>query len=309
AASETIAAAMQVLAHTDAVMFDMRQNGGGFPHTVRFLCSYLFDEPTHLNSLYFRQGDRTEEFWTLDDLPGTRMPEVPVFVLTSAETFSGAEEFCYNLRTQERATLVGETTRGGANPGGLFDVNPQLEIFIPRGRAINPITGTNWEGTGVEPHIAVDAASALDKALECARPAAEVFRAARVARWDAFDAAHKEAIRLYDVGRIGDAAVAIAAGLRAAHAAHLMGEPDINMLGYDILQDGRTALAIAILTFNVETYPESSNAWDSLGEASMAGGQIDEAIAHYERSIELDPANENARTKLAELRAGQSMTP
>lgn len=178
-AKPTAAAAMNFIGHTDAVIFDMRFNRGGSPDMVRYVTSWFFDEPTHLNSLYFREGDRTMEFWTLEEIPGTQRPDVPLFVLTSAETFSAAEEFSYNLRTRERATLVGETTAGGANPGGTFDINEGFSAFIPGGRAINPITGTNWEGVGVVPHVQVPADEALDTALELARSAAEDRRARR----------------------------------------------------------------------------------------------------------------------------------
>lgn len=179
---DTAAAAMQFVANSDALIFDMRENGGGYPRMVQFVCSYFFSEPTHLNSLYWREGDRTEEFWTLDDIPGTRMPDVPLFVLTSPRTFSGAEEFSYNLRTRDRATLIGESTKGGANPGRFVVMDERFGIVIPTGRAINPVTGTNWEGVGVEPHIAVAAEDALARALTEARPAAEAYGAARFDR-------------------------------------------------------------------------------------------------------------------------------
>jgi RimJ/RimL family protein N-acetyltransferase len=173
-ARDTAMAAMAFLGNADALIVDLRQNGGGSPEMVQLLCTYLFDEPTHLNSLYWRETDETQEFWTLstDELPGPRLPDVPVFLLTSRNTFSGAEEFAYNLRCLERATLIGETTGGGAHPGGSFPVNDQLGIFISLGRAINPITGTNWEGTGVAPHIECKANDAMGKAVELARKAA-----------------------------------------------------------------------------------------------------------------------------------------
>jgi len=174
---DTAVAAMGFLANSDAIIVDLRRNGGGSPEMVQLLCSYFFDEPTHLNSLYWRAEDRTDEFWTLDELPGRRMSDVPLFILTSRDTFSGAEEFAYNMQTRERATVVGETTGGGAHPGDLFDVDGTLAIFIPTGRAINPVTGTNWEGTGVMPDVPVDAAKALDEALGRARRAAEEHRA------------------------------------------------------------------------------------------------------------------------------------
>ena len=113
--------------------------------------SYFFDQKLLLNSLYWREGDRTQEFWTLADVGGMKMPDVPLFVMTSNRTFSGAEEFSYNMQTQKRATLVGQTTGGGANPGGTMRINDNLSVFIPTGKAINPITKTNWEGVGVVP--------------------------------------------------------------------------------------------------------------------------------------------------------------
>jgi hypothetical protein len=159
---KAIGAAMTELADSDALIVDMRKNGGGDPAGVAFLTSYLFDKRTHLNDLYFREGDRTQEFWTLDELPGKKYgQQKPVYVLTSARTFSGGEEFSYNLQQLGRATLVGETTGGGANPGGVRQLGPYFSVFVPDGRAINPITHTNWEHTGVVPHVKVPAADAL----------------------------------------------------------------------------------------------------------------------------------------------------
>lgn len=164
-AKETIAGVMEFLANTDAIIFDMRLNGGGDPAGVQLICSYLFgDEPVHLNDLYYRPNDETEEFWTLRKVDGKKMPDVPVYVLTSGYTFSGAEEFTYNLKNLKRATIVGETTGGGAHPGGMNPVNKQFVIFIPVGRAINPITKTNWEGTGVTPDYPVKSELALEQA-------------------------------------------------------------------------------------------------------------------------------------------------
>jgi C-terminal processing protease CtpA/Prc len=118
----------------------------------------------HLNDLYWRTGDRTQQFWTLPYVPGKRYVDKDVYVLTSKQTFSGAEEFTYNLKNLKRATIIGETTGGGAHPGGVFRINEHFQIFIPTGRAINPITKTNWEGTGVKPDIEVAAELALKTA-------------------------------------------------------------------------------------------------------------------------------------------------
>jgi retinol-binding protein 3 len=163
-AGEKATQAMGFVADTDALIFDLRKNGGGAPDQVAWLCSYLFDERVHLNDLYFRPGDRTDEFWTDPGVPGRKYVGKDVYVLTSSGTFSGAEEFAYNLQTQKRATLVGETTGGGANPGGMARLHEHFSMFVPSGRAINPITKTNWEGVGVVPEVKIDADKALAKA-------------------------------------------------------------------------------------------------------------------------------------------------
>lgn len=167
--AETVAAAMNFVNNTDALIFDLRQNGGGDPAMVALICSYLFgDKPVHLNDLYFREGNKTEEFWTKATVAGKKYGDKDVYILTSNRTFSGAEEFANNLKVLKRATIIGETTGGGANPGGSVRLNEHFQVFVPGGRAINPITKTNWEGTGVEPDVKVP----KDQALHAAQLAA-----------------------------------------------------------------------------------------------------------------------------------------
>ena len=163
-AGETIVAAMNFLANADAVIIDLRNNGGGSPYTIQIISSYFLEEYTHLNSFEWRDADSIEQFWTLRYVPGKKMYDTDLYILTSSRTFSAAEEFTYNMKNLERATLVGETTGGGAHPGGDRIVNSYFLVWIPSGRAINPISKTNWEGEGIAPHIAVPRDQALDKA-------------------------------------------------------------------------------------------------------------------------------------------------
>jgi len=162
---------MSATADAKALIIDLRTNGGGSPFVVALVSSYLFGEDSvHLNSLYFRPANRTDDFYTDPRVAGRKFgPDKPIYVLTSSRTFSGAEEFAYNLQTRKRATIVGETTGGGANPGRGFPLPADLTVFVPTGRAINPITKTNWEGVGVKPDVAVDASRALDVAHDLAK--------------------------------------------------------------------------------------------------------------------------------------------
>jgi hypothetical protein len=165
----TAIAAMNFLGNVDAIIFDLRENGGGDPRMVALLCSYLFGESTHLNDLWTRKGDTTEQFWTLPYVPGKRLDGKPAFVLTSKRTFSGGEEFTYNMKNLKRATIIGETTGGGAHPVSGHRIDDHFMIGVPFARAINPISKTNWEGTGVEPDVKVPAADALATAQKLAK--------------------------------------------------------------------------------------------------------------------------------------------
>jgi hypothetical protein len=162
---DTAVAAMNFLANSSAIIFDLRFNGGGSPSMIQLISSYLFEERQHLNSFHVRRTDSIEQYWTQAKVQGPKMVDTPVYILTSGGTFSAAEEFTYNLKNMERATVVGETTGGGAHPVDslMLDLGDghYARMSLPFGRAINPITGTNWEGTGVTPDIETPAAQAL----------------------------------------------------------------------------------------------------------------------------------------------------
>lgn len=164
----TAIAALNFIANADAVIFDLRANGGGDPKMIALICTYLFAEPTHLNDLWERKSGTTQQYWTLPYVPGKRMDTAPVYVLTSNRTFSGAEEFTYDLQNLKRATVVGETTGGGAHLVRGERINAHFMIGVPFAKAINPVSKTNWEGTGVQPDVKVSAADALTTAQKLA---------------------------------------------------------------------------------------------------------------------------------------------
>ena len=161
-AADTLAAAMTTLAHTDALIIDLRNNGGGDAATSTLLASYLLDGRTHLSDFYYREGNRLEQRWSLDFVPGQRYGQKKeVVVLTSKDSFSAAEDFAYALKNLKRATIVGETTGGGANAGKDVPLMSHFVAFIPLSRLTNPITRTNWEGVGVTPDVKVCAEDAM----------------------------------------------------------------------------------------------------------------------------------------------------
>jgi Peptidase family S41/N-terminal domain of Peptidase_S41 in eukaryotic IRBP len=164
----TVVAAMNFLAHTDVLIFDLRDNHGGDPDMVDFMVSYLFRQSTHVNDLANRHDNETHQYWTLPWVPGPRLTDQPVYVLTSHQTFSGGEEFTFDLQTQKRATIVGETTGGGAHPVRGLSAGDHFSIGVPFARAINPLTHGDWEGKGVEPDVKVSAADALATAQKLA---------------------------------------------------------------------------------------------------------------------------------------------
>jgi hypothetical protein len=164
----TAAAAMAKLNRADAIIFDLRDNPGGYANTVALVATYLFDRPTHLNDFYDRSQNSTEESWTLPPVPGNTLADKPVFVLTSSTTFSAAEGFSYDLKMLKRATLVGERTSGRGHMGAPHRIDDHFTIRVPSMKVINPISKTNWEGTGVEPDVKVKAADALRTAINLA---------------------------------------------------------------------------------------------------------------------------------------------
>lgn len=164
----TVVAAMNFLAHVDALIIDLRDNGGGDPKMVDMVVSYLVGGSAHINDVYFRNSNNTHQYWTLPYVPGPKLTRQPVYVLTSKRTFSAGEEFCYDLRTLERATLIGETTGGGAHPVSGHPIDDHFMLEVPEGRSINPVTHEDWEGTGVAPEVAVNPDEALPTAEKLA---------------------------------------------------------------------------------------------------------------------------------------------
>lgn len=177
-----IDAAMARLAGARALILDLRENGGGGEPALKRLMGHLAPEPMALEEIHMRRcapdpadpegciqdGSRDVEIRRADTVAHPTFPTQPIYVLTSGRSFSAAEAVAYDLQAAGRATVVGEATGGGANPSTTMDLGPWFTVVMPIAVSRHPLTGTNWEGVGVQPDVAVPAERALDEAVRLA---------------------------------------------------------------------------------------------------------------------------------------------
>jgi hypothetical protein len=157
---------MAMFANVKALIIDLGHNRGGGPEMVRYLSAYLFDKPTHLVSSFARGMDAPMERWTSERVAGKRLPDIPVYVLTSRRTISAAESFAFGLKVNKRITIVGERTAGGGHFGDFVSLPGGFYMFLPRGRTYDPKTNQGWEAEGIKPDIEVKYEDALRTAIE-----------------------------------------------------------------------------------------------------------------------------------------------
>jgi len=308
-AGKKVEAVMSFLSNMDAVIIDLRNEVmGGRPEMVQLISSYFFDKPTLLGRTYFRKDDITDENWTLETVKGKRMPHVSLYILTDEDVFSAGESFTYSLQALKRATVIGERTKGGAHITKPFRIGNRFIVRIPWGRAINPITGTNWEGTGVEPDIKVKSKKALDVALKIAGKQAEERRREREAR-DTEAAEEllrglRECERMFEEGMGDEASDLLTEVMDDGFSSGVITEEFSDDIGYYLLEKGSMDAAITLFKYNTKRFPDSYNAYHSLGEAYMRKGNSELAITNIEKSLQLNPGNGFAKKMLEELRAG-----
>lgn len=158
---QALKGAMQFLSNSDAIIIDLRNNGGG--QGSQYLPSYFFAEGELINlgGCLCRDSSLNVESWTLSRIEGKRMPETDLYILTSSKTFSAAEGFAYSMQSLKRGVVVGESTKGGAHPVDILIVKGGILTQFPICESFNPITKTNWERVGVKPDIKTSSESAL----------------------------------------------------------------------------------------------------------------------------------------------------
>jgi len=302
-AKDMILAAMTFLASANAIIIDVRENGGG---SGDYLSSYFLPYPTQLCGLYTRQSGALMECWTRRDIGMQPRTDVPVFIVTGPRTFSAAEYFAYDMQSRKRATLVGEPTKGGAHDIDLFRIDDQFEISISTGRAVSPVTGGNWEGTGVIPDVPTAPAAAMDKALLLARKAAETYGRGKDEKLkkavDEMQAYVDRAEKAFREGRKDDADAALDSLFRVARSAGVLTEFFIDVFAYEYQSGENEAMLLALLKKATELFPRSPEAHARLAEVSYDLGKKAQALSYAQKTLELDPENRIAAKILQKLK-------
>lgn len=304
-AKRLLLGAMDFLSSANAIIIDLRENRGGSGKLTPWLCSYFLPHPTQLTGTYYRNDNIAEEWWTMEHVEGKRLLDVPLFLLIGKNTFSAAEYLAYDLKVRKRATLVGEPTKGGAHSVDLYPVGDRFEIYIPTARAVNPVTGSNWEGTGVLPDVQVPSEKTLETALELAKKAAQEYgQAKNEKRAHAVEKMQEkldQAEALYEQGRDTDARLLLDAVFLDVSQSDMLNEFFIDVLAYHYSSRRSYQIATDIMIKQIELYPESPGACESLAWAYYRQGDKNRAAKYFKKVLELDKNNSIAQQMLEKL--------
>ncbi|MFK7954780.1 MAG: S41 family peptidase [Lysobacterales bacterium] len=300
--------AMHMLSTSDAIIIDLRNNHGGRGDMVEYLLSHFFAEPVATTKATKRQGDTyTETLSYTKALPNIRtMPDIPLFVLISSDTYSAAEGFSYPLKNYGRALFIGATTKGGANPGDLLSLNDQLNIFIPDVSVTHPTKNESWENVGIKPDVEARSGDALGIAIQMAQRAAESYRSDNDEKARRLLIHLDKTIKTYEHEPVNDA---ITNAYLACRANDLIFERwEINSLAHNYLNRGNhPATAAALFKANTVLYPQSSSAHANYAEALVRDGQMSAAISAFSQAVSLgekygDTNTQRYRDRLQTLR-------
>jgi hypothetical protein len=301
-ARDMAVAAMKFLSNAQAIIIDVRENGGG---SGDYLSSFFLPYPTQLSGSYSRQDGSLTESWTRRDIGMEPRTDIPIFILTGPNTFSAAESFAYDMQSRKRATIVGEPTKGGANSVDVFGVGDQFEFYISTARAISPVTGENWEGTGIIPDISVPSAAALDRAIAEAKKAGEAYGRAEDAKLkkavEEMQIQADEAAKLYRDSRKESADAALDSLFKIAEKTGLISEFFIGVFAYNFQSPADERMLFAVLEKNIEYFPESFTAYELLASVYSSRGKKELAQQYYRKVLDLDPQNRNAAQMIKTL--------
>jgi len=280
-------AVMGYFSTADALIIDLRENGGGSSLGL-YWSSYFLEDEVVLSAKYERRTDNYSELKTVK-VEGDKRLDMPLYILTSDFTFSAAEAFAYDLQSRNRAVVIGESTGGGAHPVNFMRLEHGYGIIMPYARSINPVTKTNWEGIGVQPDIPTSKQKTLVVAQETAKIAAKKYREEPFLTL-------KEIFSKKEVTQDEKVYELIELLLRRKHLEDFM----INNMGYFYLDNDQTSSALAIFKANLRLFPDSPNAHDSYAEALVLLGEKEEALHHFKQAVSLAKAQNDVNKEVYE---------
>jgi len=304
-AKQMLINAIQFLSTANAIIIDLRENQGGSGDFIPLLCSYFLPYPTPLTGTYYSKENITLDSRTYKEIEGKRLLEVPLFILISNKTFSAAEYLSYNLKVTKRAALIGEPTKGGAHSVDWFQVGERFEIYIPTARAINPITGTNWEGKGIMPDVQVTSDSALDTAIVLAKKAAIEYGKTK-------DEKIKEIVNimqrqldetelLFNKGNEDIAGILLDSTFQILSHTDMLNEWFIRVLAYHYSSLNAKEMATGILEKMIKYFPNTPSAYKSLAWTYFNQGNNTLALKYFRQAAELNPEDNDAVIMIKKL--------
>jgi len=284
--------AMDFLSNSDALIIDLRKNTGGHPEMIEFITSYFFEDRVQLTGAYQRVTGGIQESWTLKDFYNKKMVDIPLFILISKKTISAPEGFTYNLQTLKRATVVGEVTKGAANPGRFFRIKEMILLLVATGYAENPITKTSWEGVGIKPDIEISAEEALNRALKVAKESAKTYREKK----DKELAGYIERLQMQieEVEKLVEKDVRLGEELLNQVTDEWFGKEFINRfffleMGSDYRKKNNTKMAILVYKQIPRFYPEYITSYRKLADTYLSMGDNTSALRYLTKVLELNP--------------------
>jgi retinol-binding protein 3 len=302
-ATKTAAAALHFLSNVDALIIDLRENHGGASSMVQFFLSYFFNEKTLLEIVTRRNKNEREEFWTLEDMPGKRLDEIPLYVLISRKSSSGGEKVPYLLQAHKRATIIGEVSAGADLRGDFFRVNERYSMFVSTAKSISPLTGESYGRAGVVPDIKVSAINALEKAYSLAKVEAKKYGDFKAT--NKITQLRKSVFNFLNAEKelkLEDARALIHKQLDLLVNNFDLDETALNDMGYRYLQLHQNPnVASIVFEYNAEQYPTSYNVWGSLADSYLELGQIELAVKNYKKALSIEPKDGYSLARLERL--------
>lgn len=297
--------AMDFLSCCSALILDLRRNNGGNDRMIQKFMSYFFAEPVPITGQYTRNSGGIKEFYTQDNVHHPQSVNLPLFVLVSSQTVSGPEQVAYDLQALKRAVIIGEKTKGAANPSRFHRIKEKLLVCIPYAYAVNPLTRSNWEGTGVTPDVIVPADSALTTAMALAKDAARKVKENERSRVDRLVVKLTEKMREVEFLLVNDAPAA-----KRLFEETLDEFTEIEYMNQYLLLEwlesyeagGNMAACEMIAQQGIHRYPEEDRFYSWLGDLYLRKNDLIKALQTYSDLLRLNPNDVSTKKKIEDIR-------